>query len=251
MELYNNKKVMYTRFDALDQDYDPVNTLGSFASIEFDNLDKINLAKRGVKSSLRFSWKDAQIIEGKLNKFSLGSLLFAFESYVPIVKGKFGLIPQVYASFMFGEGAESGKELSWNENFNGPVSVYPCFNNMLGGPEMGKFIDHQIPFIGLNKMMYEWNYLTVFRTDFRLRLFNSHYLTAMFNYARSGIDLKNFFKDDGIPQWAPIYEDNSDNAWGAGLRYSIETKVGPVSFDVSSSNLSPTINLFFNLGYYF
>lgn len=251
LQLYKNRKIMYAHFDTNDKDYEPINTLGAFASIEFDNLDKNQLANRGVKSSINFSWNDLQIVDDNPLDFKLGSLLFAFEGYVPIIKGRFVIIPQIYGSFLFGKGAESGKELSWNNNFNGPVSVYPCFNNMMGGPEFGKFIDHQIPFIGLNKMTYQWNYLAVLRTDFRVRLFKSHYLTAMVNYGRSGADLKNFFKDDGIPQWESFYDNNTVNSWGAGIRYSIETKIGPVSFDVSSSNLSPTMNLFINLGYYF
>lgn len=43
----------------------------------------------------------------------------------------------------------------------------------------------------------------------------------------------------------------ASNWWGAGLRYSIDTKIGPLSFDVSSSNISRNVNLYFSLGHYF
>lgn len=38
---------------------------------------------------------------------------------------------------------------------------------------------------------------------------------------------------------------------GAGVRYSIDTKTGPLSFDISSSNISHKVNLHFSLGYFF
>lgn len=116
---------------------------------------------------------------------------------------------------------------------------------------MGKFIDHQIPFIGLNKLTFAFNNMAVLRTDFRVKIFEHHYLIAMLNFARSGIDLKNFFKDDGIPQWEEYYETNSGTMIGGGIRYLIDSKFGPVSFDISTSNFSPTVNLYLCLGYYF
>jgi hypothetical protein len=72
----------------------------------------------------------------------------------------------------------------------------------------------------------------------------------MFNYARSSIDLKNFFKDQPELLW-PGYNYNASNWWGAGLRYSIDTKLGPVSLDVSSSNISRKVNVYLSVGHYF
>lgn len=251
MELLHNRKVMYSDFDASDMDYRPVNTLGAFVDAEYDNLDRSRLPSRGVKANVHFSWKEKQLYKGKLEDLNFGAVRFSFIGYIPVIEERFAIIPQMYGSFLFGKGAVNGTEKSWTPNFRGPVPVYPCFNNIMGGVEMGKFIDHQIPFIGLNKLTFGYNHMAVLRTDFRVRLFNRHYLTAMINYGRSGIDFKNFFKDDGIPQWDYYYDTNADNIWGAGVRYTIDTKIGPLSLDVSSSNFSPTVNLYFSLGYYF
>ena len=76
-------------------------------------------------------------------------------------------------------------------------------------------------------------------------------LTAMFNYARSSIDLKNFFKGQPDPLWKELYSKNFSNWWGAGLRYSIDTKLGPVSLDISSSNISRKVNVYLSVGHYF
>ena len=73
----------------------------------------------------------------------------------------------------------------------------------------------------------------------------------MFNYGRSGIDIENFLKERDELQWSELYDYNASNWWGAGLRYSIDTKIGPVSFDISSSNISPKVNLYFSLGDFF
>ena len=74
---------------------------------------------------------------------------------------------------------------------------------------MGRYIDQQLPFIGVNKISLAFNNVAILRTDVRTRLFKNHYLTA------------------------------------------IVTKLGPLSFDVSSSNISKTVNLYFSLGDYF
>ena len=116
---------------------------------------------------------------------------------------------------------------------------------------MGRYIDQQLPFIGVNKISLAFNNVAILRTDVRTRLFRNHYLTAIVNYARSGVDLKNFFKERDELKWGDLYEYNASNWWGAGVRYSIDTKLGPLSFDVSSSNVSKSVNLYFSLGYYF
>ena len=52
--------------------------------------------------------------------------------------------------------------------------------------------------------------------------------------------------DGDVLQWSELYDYNASNWWGAGLRYSINTKIGPL-IDVSSSNISPRVNLYFSL----
>ena len=116
---------------------------------------------------------------------------------------------------------------------------------------MGRYIDQQLPFIGLNKISFAFNNVAIARLDLRTRLFRSHYLTAIVNYARSSVDMNNFFKTMDDLKWSELYDYNASDWWGAGLRYSIDTKMGPLSFDISSSNISKKVNLYFSLGHYF
>ena len=122
---------------------------------------------------------------------------------------------------------------------------------MIGGTEMGRYIDQQLPFIGVNKISLAFNNVGIARIDVRARLFKNHYLTGMFNYARSSVDMANFFKEKDELKWGNLYDYNASNWWGAGIRYSIDTKIGPIRFDISSSNISKRVNFYFSLGHYF
>ena len=250
-EFLTPRKVMYMHHEAQDMDNRPVNTLGSFAYLHYDNLNKADFPTRGVTGKVDFTWKDMQFTSQSTNSIGYGSVVLGFEGYVPIIENRLVLIPQLYGSMLFGKGAVNGRTDSWNPVFNGPVPAYPAMNNVIGGAEMGRHIDQQLPFIGVNKISLAFNNIGIARMDIRTRLFKSHHLTAMVNYARSSVDMKNFFKKRETLEWEELYAYNASNWWGAGIRYSIDTKLGPLSFDVSSSNISKNVNLYFSLGHYF
>lgn len=250
-EILTPRKVIYSLYDTVDSDYKSENTLGAFAYLQFDNLNKNRFATKGVKGVINFSWRDAIFNSKGINALQLGAITFGFESYIPIIKDRLVVIPQLYGSFLFGKGSRSGLNDGWNPIFNGPVPTYPYMNNILGGAEMGRYIDQHLPFIGVNKISFAFNNLAIARADIRVRVHKNHYLTAMVNYGRSSIDFKNFFKEREVLQWDSLYNYNASNWWGAGIRYSIDTKVGPLNFDISSSNISKSVNLYFSFGYYF
>lgn len=245
------RKVMYLSHDTISEDYHNINTLGSFAYFHFDNLDRNSFATKGTRGKIDFTWRDMTFTKNATKSLGVGSVVFGIEGYVPVIKDRLVLIPQLYGSVLFGKGAVSGITDSWNPIFNGPVPAYPTMNNIVGGAEMGRYIDQQLPFIGLNKISLAFNNVAIARLDIRTRLFRNHYLSAMFNYARSGMDLKNFFVPDDELKWAGLYDYNASNWWGGGIRYSIDTKIGPLSFDIASSNISSSVNLYFSLGRYF
>ena len=250
-EFLTPRKVMYSLYDVADSDHKAVNTLGAFAYFKFDNLNKNRFPTKGVKGNINFTWRDAIFNKKGIGALQLGSIVFGFESYIPVVKDRLVIVPQLYGSFLFGKGATNGQTEGWNPIFSGPVPSYPYMNNIVGGVEMGRYIDNQLPFVGLNKISFAFNNLAIARADIRVRVHKNHYLTAMFNYGRSGVDIKNFFKQSDTLLWGDLYGYNASNWWGAGIRYSIDTKVGPLNFDISSSNISHDVNLYFSFGYYF
>ena len=250
-DFFTPRKVIYLHHDAVDSDYKSVNTLGAFAYVQYDNLNKATFPTRGVTGKVDFSWKDMVFDSKSINGLRFGSVVFGIEGYVPIVENRLVLIPQLYGSFLFGKGSVNGITEGWNPVFNGPVPAYPSMNNVIGGPDMGRYIDQQLPFIGVKNISLAFNNIAILRADIRTRLFKNHYLTAIVNYARSSIDLTNFFNTSDTLQWDELYDYNSSNWWGAGLRYSIDTKIGPLSLDISSSNISKKANIYFNWGLYF
>ena len=250
-EVLDPRKVMYLSHDAITGDYNSVNTLGTFAYVRYDNLNKPSFPTRGVTGRIDFTWKDMMYSSNSTRPLGYGSFVFGLEGYVPIIENRLVLIPQLYGSILFGKGASNGRMNAWNPVFNGPVPAYPSMNNVIGGAEMGRYIDQQLPFIGVNNISMAFNNVAITRLDIRTRLFKNHYLTAMVNYARSSIDFNNFFKERDVLLWSELYDYNASNWWGAGLRYSIDSKIGPLSFDVSSSNISKKVNLYFSIGYYF
>lgn len=250
-EMIRPRKVMYLLHDALDRDYQPVNTIGSFAYLHYDNLNKASFPTRGVIGNIDFTWKDMLFTSKSTSPISLGSVVFGVKGYVPVIEDRLVLVPQLYGSILFGKGAVNGLTDSWNPIFNGPVPAYPSMNSIIGGTEAGRYIDQQLPFIGLNKISLTFNNVAIVRADIRTRLFGNHYLTAIFNYARSSIDMKNFFREREVLEWGGLYDYNASDWWGAGIRYSIDTKLGPLSFDISSSNISKKVNLYFSIGHYF
>ena len=250
-EFLTPRKVMYMHHEALDRDYQQINTLGSFAYIHYDNLNKADFPTRGVKGKMDLTWKDMQFNSKSTSSLAFGSLVFGFEGYIPIIENRLVLVPQLYGSILFGNGATKGYSYGWNPVFKGPVPAYPAMNNVIGGAEMGRYIDQQLPFIGVNKISLAFNNIAIARIDFRTRIYKSHYLTAIVNYGRSSVDMKNFFKERDELKWSEMYNYNASNWWGAGIRYSIDSKIGAISFDVSSSNISKTANFYFSLGHYF
>lgn len=250
-EFLQPKKVMYSQSDALDKDYKPVNTVGTFAYFCYDNLNRNSFPTRGVKGRIDFSWKEKVFNSSSMRALDYGSFVFGVEGYIPVIENRLVIIPQLYGSALLGKGAINGLTDSWHTGFNGPVPAYPSMNNIIGGAEMGRYIDQHLPFIGLNKISFAFNNLAILRADVRIRLFKNHYLTTIVNYGRSAIEIKNFFKERETLLWDGLYDYNASNWWGAGLRYSIDTKIGPLSFDVSSSNISRNVNLYFSLGHYF
>ena len=250
-ELLTPRKVMYLNHEAVDMDSKPVNTLGSFAYLHYDNLNKPSFATRGVTGKINFNWKDMMFSSNGTSPLGYGSFVFGFEGYVPIIENRLVLIPQLYGSMLFGKGAVNGTTDSWNPLFEGPVPAYPAMNNVIGGAEMGRYIDQQLPFIGVNKISLAFNNVGIARLDIRTRVYKNHYVTGIVNYARSSVDMNNFFKEKNELQWGDLYNYNASNWWGAGVRYSIDTKLGPLNFDVSSSNISKNVNLYFSIGHYF
>ena len=209
---------------------------GLFLNFTFDNRNDPYFADNGIKASIngRYSFF-TETLKQTGQKFiddirSNQDIYGSIEGYITPGNGPVTIIPQLYHRSVFG----------------------PCNNismrNILGGAKAGRFIEHQIPFIGINGI-YSSNYrnLTVVRCDLRWRINQKNYLTGMVNYAENADHLHEYFNTTIDPEGYSL----SYGTLGAGLRYTYASKLGPISLDVNWSQVTKKVGLYLSVGYDF
>ena len=200
-------------------DYDFGQLSNSFVSLfmdaRMDTFDDGYFPTKGVGIGLSYSW----IFAGfpvKINNFH--TIQFDAKGVLPI-GDIFAFIPSVNFRFLL------GKEI--------PVAYF----NAMGGSLAGRYMDQQMPFIGVQALSAMENMLTIFRTDYRFRIVKNHYLTGIVNYARDCDVFREYGKGKGY--------------FGAGLEYSYDTIFGPLSANLHWSDISNKVGLYLSVGYNF
>lgn len=200
-------------------DYDFTQLTNDFVSLyadaRTDTSDDGYFPTKGVKAGASYAWTFA----GFPNGFNNFHTLQADVKCVIPMGGRVALIPSVNARFLFGQ--------------NVPVAYF----NAIGGSLAGRYIDQQIPFIGINKLAAMKNILTVFRADLRVKVARNHYLKAIANYARDCDAFMNYATASGH--------------FGAGLEYSYDTILGPLTANLHWSDLTKSVGLYIGAGFSF
>jgi len=101
----------------------------------------------------------------------------------------------------------------------------------------GRYVETQMPFIGINHTCMTNSFVDIFRADLRVNLFKQHYATLYANYM---FDWEIF-----------LNEFNRNHSYGFGLGYSVNTIIGPVQLIVHWSNISRKVGVHFSLGFDF
>ena len=114
------------------------------------------------------------------------------------------------------------------------------FYNFVGGLEAGRYVEHQIPFVGINFVNAFDNSVSVFRADLRKKVGKSHFFYLIVNYLRRGESADKMLSFD------------HKGFWGFGSQYSYQTKVGPLTFNLHWSDYKKKkIGAYLSFGYYF
>jgi NTE family protein len=136
-----------------------------------------------------------------------------------------------------------GESFAIIPHFYGRVIMGNCteipFLNYIGGSEPGRYFRQQLPFIGINYANPAYNSVMIGRVDLRQRLGSNHYIYGMVNYMRDAGSLDKVFSSHGR------------GIWGAGVKYSLNTPVGPVSVNVHWSDYEHRFGAYVSLGHYF
>ena len=109
------------------------------------------------------------------------------------------------------------------------------FANFLGGSLAGRYVEQQMPFIGINNAKICQNNLLVLRNDFRFKLAKSTFLSGIFNYGADVEDLAQF---------------QLRHLFGAGLELGYDSVAGPLKFDAHWSNVTG-FGVYVSLGFDF
>lgn len=189
---------------------------GPFATFKYDNMDHAYFANKGLMVN-------AEIHERfcKDHLSPLCDLFLAVKYHVS--SGRFTFIPQLYSRCVISNRV--------------PYAYY----NIIGGDVFGRYYDFQLPFVGINNTFQTDDFTGIARLDVRYRIHNKHYVIAIVDAVRSAFNFGTLvsLNDEGIGHW------------GCGLKYSYDSPIGPLSFDIHYSNLTQDWGSYFSLGYIF
>lgn len=104
----------------------------------------------------------------------------------------------------------------------------------------GRYLEQQIPFIGVGNAATTGDILLLLRQEFRYRIMKNNYVSAIVNVG------------DTLPSFNDVTTfDKHDILVGAGLRYSYNTIIGPLSAQLHWSNVTRKVGAYFSLGFDF
>lgn len=203
-------------------DYD-VNQLSNdyvtfFFNARKDSFDNAYIPTKGKSFGLSYDW----VFGGGPQKFN-NFHAFTLDAKQVVGGDRFAFIPSVNIRYLLGD------------------EVPVPFTNTIGGSMAGRYLDQQIPFIGINNAAAMQKILGVARADWRVKLLKNNYLTAIANYALSCDEISAF------KNW------NEDVAGylGCGLQYTYNSIVGPLSLNVHWSSYTHNVGLYLSLGFDF
>ena len=203
--------------DIADTERDSDCYLSYFIQGRMDDMDSKLFPKRGLSLNAEASFFQPNFNEDN----SYFSTLKLNASAAFSLADDFTILPSVYYRSYIG------------------TTYYTPYVNFAGGSEYGRYIPQQIPFIGINYAEIFDPNIMVGRLDLRKRIGNNHYLYGIVNYMRTGSAFEYLFSEHGA------------GYWGAGIKYTYSTPLGPLSMNVHWSDYNRKVGLYLNIGYYF
>ena len=183
----------------------------------FDNMNDGYFPTKGLRVNLDYTWNFTDF-KSPLTHGGLHILAGSIKGVLSTGR-IFSFIPSLSLRYILGD--------------REPV----VYANVVGGSLPGRYFEQQLPFVGLLNTTFLDRRLTLARGDFRFNVYGNHYLTGIFNYLYSNRDF------DSIKDGKGIY--------GAGLEYSYDTIVGPITANVHWSSLTNSVGVYCSIGYNF
>ena len=182
-----------------------------FVEVQYDNLDDAYFAKHGIYGKVR----GELTYDIDTSQYNSKNVSMAFQSYITPMDGKVTIIPQAYGRYFFGD------------------PQYYNLTNFFGGEIAGRHYEQQLPFIGITYAQDGAPVMGILRCDVRYNFYGKHYLTAMYNVLVEKYSTFNYYTH------------------GAGLKYSFNSPLGPISLTGQWESLTHKFNAYFSFGYTF
>ena len=197
-------------FDQLTNDF-----VSMFLDARTDTFDDGYFPSKGIMAGLSYAWT----LGGFPHRFN------NFHSLEADVRGVISFKDDVCLTPYFSTRMLFGKEI--------PVAYF----NAIGGFVPGRYVEQQIPFVGITNLVAMKNILTLYGAELRQEIMNNHFVSVSLNYVKDSDRLQDYFKGKGY--------------FGACMGYSYDTIFGPLSANIHWSNLTNKLGLYISAGYNF
>ena len=189
---------------------------GIFADARIETLDHGYFPTKGVSAGFRGALFYTDLNNEGSTKFTG---ILAADVTFPISLSRFTLTMKGNARMVFSSTA--------------PL----VYNNFIGGEMAGRYLDQQIPFVGVNGAVVCPNNIVVGRLEARYRFGKNHYVSIL---GDTGIDFDEF---------ANIGDAQMLAGFGAGYAYN--SIAGPLKAQIGWSNVTKKVSVYLSLGYNF
>ena len=186
-----------------------------FADCRTDTFNDGYFPTRGMNAGLSYSWTFAGFPRHSNPFHTISADIKGVVSIGEI----FAVLPSANVRFLL------GKEI--------PAAYF----NAIGGSLAGRYVDQQIPFMGVTNLRAMENIMTMARLDMRFRIMKNHYMTGVVNYVRDGDCFKDYLVGPGN--------------LGAGIEYAFDTIFGPLKANIHWSDMTDKVGFYISAGYNF
>ncbi len=115
------------------------------------------------------------------------------------------------------------------------------YSNMIGGQLRGRYLDQQIPFIGIPYASAALPALAVTGLDIRFNPLKNQYISIIGGAGVTAVNVNGFFNG----------ADSTLSFFGLGLEYAIGTPAGPLKANLNWSSVSKAVGLYISMGFDF
>lgn len=229
--------------------------LGLFLKGRINNMDRMSIPTKGM--DFRASYNFDFLRYGCSSFDPIHTLALDCKFVAPLGK-KVALVPDIHFRHVLDQHSDKLLPVAPGELGNVVDPAYsPYHRNFFGGDIAGRYVEHQVPFIGFTDyvtcigesydngyQVFSYDHLAVVNAELRFNLFKKFYLSALGGYAHmaqtfSGLIGYNNFKD----------------YFAGAVQASYQTIVGPLKLRVAYCNREKAVkdnfSVYFSAGFDF